>query len=124
MAAIDNPRQDRSIGIHAWQNKLYLLLEMGFAASMILHVFVVVFLDGFVLMLGILSVMRGLYALGVCQRPQISTDHVHVIGPARKSNAPNGESKDGSMVTAEPWVCAILSTDQQAESVGLWLRLQ
>ena len=30
---------------------------------MILLVFVVVFFDGFVLMLGILSVMRGLYAL-------------------------------------------------------------
>jgi hypothetical protein len=41
---------------------------------MILQVFVVVFIDGFLLMLGILSVMRGLYALGVCERPQISTD--------------------------------------------------
>ena len=46
---------------------------------MILHVFVVVFFNGFVLMLGISSVMRGLYALGVCQRPQISTDHVRNI---------------------------------------------
>jgi hypothetical protein len=39
---------------------------------MIIHVFVV----GFALMLGVLNVMRGLYALGVCQRPQISGDHV------------------------------------------------
>jgi hypothetical protein len=43
---------------------------------MILHVFVVVFFDGFVLTLSILTVMRGLYALGVCQRLQNSTDHV------------------------------------------------
>jgi hypothetical protein len=43
---------------------------------MILQVFVAVFFDGFVLILSILSVMRGLYALGVCQRPQNSTDHV------------------------------------------------
>jgi hypothetical protein len=47
--------------------------------TMILRVFVVVFFNGFVLMLGILIVMRGLYALGVCQRPQISTDHVRHI---------------------------------------------
>ena len=46
---------------------------------MILHLFVVVFFNGFVLMLGILNVMRGLYALGVCKRPQISTDHANHI---------------------------------------------
>ena len=46
---------------------------------MILYVFVVVLFNGFVLMLSILSVMRGLYALGVCERPQSSTDHVRQI---------------------------------------------
>ena len=42
---------------------------------MIFHVFVVVFFDGFALMLVVLSTMRALYALGVCQHPQISIDH-------------------------------------------------
>jgi hypothetical protein len=46
---------------------------------MILYVFVVVLFNGFVLMLSILSVMRGLYALGVCERPLSSTDHVRQI---------------------------------------------
>ena len=46
---------------------------------MIFHVFAVVFFDGFLLMLVILSAMRALYGLGVCQRPQISTDHVRRI---------------------------------------------
>jgi hypothetical protein len=46
---------------------------------MIFHVFVVIFIDGFVLMLVILSAMRALYALGVCQRPQIPTDHARHI---------------------------------------------
>jgi len=50
---------------------------------MVLHVFVEVFFDGFVLMLGILNVMRGLYALGVCRRPQISTDHMRYISSDR-----------------------------------------
>jgi len=46
---------------------------------MILYAFVEVFFDGFVLMLSILSVMRGLYAFGVCQRPQSSADHLPQI---------------------------------------------
>ena len=50
---------------------------------MVLHVFVEVFFNGFVLMLGILNVMRGLYALGVCRRPQISTDHMRYISSDR-----------------------------------------
>jgi hypothetical protein len=63
---------------------------------MILHVFIVVFFNGFVLMLGILSVMRGLYALGVCQRPQTSTDHErHISLDPFRSNTPNRESNDG-----------------------------
>jgi hypothetical protein len=45
---------------------------------MFLQVFVDVFFNGFALILGILSVMRGLYALGICQRPQRSTDHVRL----------------------------------------------
>jgi hypothetical protein len=53
---------------------------------MILYVFVAVFFNGFLLMLGILTVMRGLYALGVCQRPQISTDHVRHISFERFEN--------------------------------------
>jgi hypothetical protein len=39
------------------------------SAKMIFHLLVAVFLFGFALLLGILSVMRGLYAFGVCQRP-------------------------------------------------------
>ena len=50
---------------------------------MILHILVMVFVDGLVLMLGILNVMRGLYALGICQRPQISTDHLGHISMER-----------------------------------------
>jgi hypothetical protein len=46
---------------------------------MFLQVFVEVFFIGFALILGILSVMRGLYALGICRRPQRSTDDVGLI---------------------------------------------
>jgi hypothetical protein len=53
---------------------------------MILQVFVVVFFNGFVLILSILSVMRGLYALGVCRRPLSSTDHVTHISLDRVEN--------------------------------------
>jgi hypothetical protein len=53
---------------------------------MILHLFVGVFFDGFLLMLGILSVMRCLYAMDVCQRPQISTDHMRHISLERFEN--------------------------------------
>jgi hypothetical protein len=73
---------------------------------MILHLFVVVFFDGFVLMLGILSLMRCLYALDVCQRPQISTDPMRHISFDRfeKSNTPNRERSDGSIASTEPRV--------------------
>ena len=58
-------------------------ISAGGLETMIHLVFIVVFFDGFVLMLGTLSVMRGLYALGVCQRPQISTDHMGQIAVNR-----------------------------------------
>jgi hypothetical protein len=54
-------------------------MPAGVLEAMIFHLFVVVFFNGFVLMLGILNVMRGLYALGVCERPQIPTDHASHI---------------------------------------------
>jgi hypothetical protein len=42
------------------------------------------------------GLMRGLYALGVYQRPQISTDHVrHISLDPFRSNTPNRESNDG-----------------------------
>jgi hypothetical protein len=74
---------------------------------MILYVFVAVFFNGFLLMLGILSVMRGLYALGVCPRPQISTDHVGRISFERfESHAHQTvRGNDGSIATTEPRVC-------------------
>src|SRR5277367_3012953 len=89
-AALNNPHQDRSMRIHRLNNRLGAALKNGIAArrnprrcnmstggleSMIFHVFVVVFFDGFALMLVVLSTMRALYALGVCQHPQISIDH-------------------------------------------------
>jgi hypothetical protein len=77
---------------------------------MILYVFVAVFFDGFLLMLGILSVMRGLYALGVCQRPQISTDHVRHI--SFKLFESHTHKTFGAMTEASP-------LNPQAESVGL-----
>jgi hypothetical protein len=58
-------------------------MSTGGLESMIFRVFVVVFVDGFVLMLVILSAMRALYALGVCQPPQISTDHARNISLER-----------------------------------------
>ena len=50
---------------------------------MILHVFVVVFFNGFVLMLGISSVMRGLYALGVLPASAdfYRSCEAHLVGP-------------------------------------------
>jgi hypothetical protein len=77
--------------------------------TMILRVFVVVFFNGFVLMLGILNVMRGLYALGVCQRPQISTDHVRHISFERFESH---YQTVGAMTEASP-------LNPQAESVEL-----
>jgi hypothetical protein len=58
---------------------------------MIIHVFVV----GFVLMLGVLNAMRGLYALGVCQRPQISGDHVRraSLEPVEGDRPPAGATR-------------------------------
>lgn len=44
------------------------------SAKMIFHLLVTVFLLGVALLLGILSVMRGLYAFGICQRPLIPND--------------------------------------------------
>ena len=72
-------------------------MSTGGLESMIFHVFAVVFFDGFLLMLVILSAMRALYALGVCQRPQISTDHVRRIPLERfeKPNTPDREINDG-----------------------------
>jgi hypothetical protein len=77
---------------------------------MILYVFVAVFFDGFLLMLGILSVMRGLYALGVCQRPQISTDHGRHISFERFES--HTHTTVGAMTEASP-------LNPQAEWVGL-----
>jgi hypothetical protein len=41
---------------------------------MICHIFVTVFFFGFALLIGILSVMRGLYSFSICQPPLISSD--------------------------------------------------
>jgi hypothetical protein len=41
---------------------------------MILHLLATVFLTGFVLLLGILNLMRSLYACGICAPPSFSTD--------------------------------------------------
>jgi hypothetical protein len=41
---------------------------------MIFHIFITVFALGFALLVGILSVMRGLYACSVCQPPHIPSD--------------------------------------------------
>jgi hypothetical protein len=41
---------------------------------MIFHTLVTVFFIGFALLLGILSVMRGLYSFGICQPPLIPSD--------------------------------------------------
>jgi hypothetical protein len=76
---------------------------------MILCILVAVFFNGFVLMLGILNVMRVLYAWGVCQRPQISTDHVRHISFERFVSH---YQTVGAMTEASP-------LNPQAESVGL-----
>lgn len=41
---------------------------------MIFHIFITVFVLGFALVVGILSVMRGLYACSVCQPPHVPSD--------------------------------------------------
>ena len=46
---------------------------------MIFHILVTVFFLGFALLLGVLSVMRGLYAFSICQPPLISSDSAATI---------------------------------------------
>jgi hypothetical protein len=41
---------------------------------MIFHILVTVFFFGFALLIGILSLMRGLYSFSVCQPPLIPSD--------------------------------------------------
>ena len=56
----------------------YVRLELIFvtrgAPIMIFHIFITVFVLGFALLVGILSVMRGLYVCSVCQPPHIPSD--------------------------------------------------
>jgi hypothetical protein len=41
---------------------------------MIVHILVTVLFFGFTLLIGILSVMRGLYSFSICQPPVIASD--------------------------------------------------
>jgi hypothetical protein len=56
----------------------YVRLELIFVTRdvpiMIFHIFITVFVLGFALLVGVLSVMRGLYACSVCQPPHIPSD--------------------------------------------------
>jgi hypothetical protein len=44
------------------------------SSTMIFRIFVTVFFFGFALLIGILSVMRGLYSFSICQPPLIPSD--------------------------------------------------
>jgi hypothetical protein len=56
----------------------YVRLELIFVTRdvpiMIFHIFITVFVLGFALLVGVLSVMRGLYACSVCQPPHVPSD--------------------------------------------------
>jgi hypothetical protein len=49
------------------------------SANMICHILVTVFFFGFALLLGILSVVRGLYALSIFQPPLIPSDPAAMV---------------------------------------------
>jgi hypothetical protein len=75
------------------------------SAKMIFHLLVAVFLFGFGLLLGILTVMRGLYAFGLCQPPLVPSD------PAAKVSL-----IDGSEQPPRSWSTGGLTANRDFES--------
>jgi hypothetical protein len=78
------------------------------SATMIFHILVTIFFFGFALLIGILSIMRGIYSFSTCQPPPIASDSAAKVsldedhGQAQLSWSTGGRSRPPETLTRAP----------------------